>query len=355
MSTTRFALTLIIPALALATSSAHAQLIQLDYTHAGLFFADESARAAVDKAAADLNALLAPTSLGAIPSSPVFEATSGDSLYRVTWGLNYENPSDLSTVTLADPALPANTIRLYVGERDLTAPTLGQAGPGGSAINFNFTPMGGSNAAAAQLMEAESNAVMSRGGGPIITRYQETVGGEIVGGEIVGGETVTLDLGMTVGSLWFDNTLGGGQSWHLDPDTPVTAGAFDLYSVALHEIMHALGAGASFTWNSYASGDTWTLAGSSAVAAAGTTAILAVGASAGHLAQNLTGQVVGTGDLQTVVLAPALSAGERRFVTDIDLGLLQDLGYAVIPEPVSLGLVLCGVSGLLMRRRRSVA
>ena len=78
---------------------------------------------------------------------------------------------------------------------------------------------------------------MRRGGEPLINTISGTADYSGFVGEY------DLDYGISVGNLWFDtdtNNDGNRDSsaelsnfWHFDPNTPVTAGKTDLYSVAL--------------------------------------------------------------------------------------------------------------------------
>ena len=65
------------------------------------------------------------------------------------------------------------------------------------------------------------------------------------------------------------------------------------------------------------------------------------------------------GILQEVVIAPTLAPGSRRFLTEIDVAVLRDIGFSTItatavPEPTSLLLVAVGGIAIAIRRRRRV-
>jgi hypothetical protein len=52
---------------------------------------------------------------------------------------------------------------------------------------------------------------------------------------------------------------------------------------------------------------------------------------------------------------PTLTTGTRKFLTVLDLAMLEDLGYTVaaVPEPASYGLMMgLGALGCLVARRR---
>lgn len=88
-------------------------------------------------------------------------------------------------------------------------------------------------------MSAASNAVMTRGGGPVI--------GNLSGNLTLGATNAAYNLsyGAIGGTLWFDNDADGDLSpyWHFNHATGVVAGRNDFYSVALHEILHTMGFG----------------------------------------------------------------------------------------------------------------
>ncbi|MDA0812080.1 MAG: PEP-CTERM sorting domain-containing protein, partial [Verrucomicrobia bacterium] len=154
--------------------------------------------------------------------------------------------------------------------------------------------------------------------------------------------------------------------------TAAPTGATDFYTIALHEIGHALGLNLSFNqWTEHVAGSTFT--GSNALAAYnsdnGTSLTSLDMASGSNLhwkedayesfifsagTPNLAG-TVGSGVLQDTLMDPSadFTASIRRLeLTNVDVAALQDLGWSVVPEP-STGLMLgAGALCLGLQRRR---
>jgi len=179
------------------------------------------------------------------------------------------------------------------------------------------------------------------------------------------------DLPVWGGAITFDND--GGVNWHFDHTTAAPLLSTDFYSIALHEIGHALGL--STSWNDWQDNGAGSYTGANAVAAfnADNGAVLSslneVSAGNRHWAEdlydanifaagdpNLTG-TVGLGTLQDLLMEPEADFNgtvRRLELTNVDVGALSDLGWTVVPVPaafplfVSAGLVL----GALGARRR---
>ena len=55
---------------------------------------------------------------------------------------------------------------------------------------------------------------------------------------------------------------------------------------------------------------------------------------------------------QEAVMDPSLTVGTRKYLTELDMGFLRDIGYAtVVPEPSIAALM--AISGVLLLRRRA--
>jgi hypothetical protein len=330
--------------------------IALNYDYDTYFATHPEAKTSLERAAADLSAAI--TSPLAAINSDTFTGTVNGTSVTADWRLNVVNPTTGATVTLQSFVLPANVFTLYVGMRSLTGTTMGQAGPSSAQVglvNASGDPVDWT--AAVDKMEATSNAGMSRGDhAPII--------GAISGSANYGGSpgNFTLPFGPLAGSLWFDQDTNNDGAidddatmdayWHFDSSTPVPGNQRDLYSVALHEMVHTIGAGGSKTWQTQVSGTSWL--GANAIALNGGSGANLIGGDGSHLSLLLSPRLT-DGGLQEVLMNSTLSSGERKFLTQMDAAILRDLGYTTVPEP-SAWILLAGAAvscGVLRRRRHS--
>jgi len=200
---------------------------------------------------------------------------------------------------------------------------LGQGGPGGNA----FSAIGaiGSGSFQTAINDAIANDTHRRGGGPIISQ---------LAGAFDSGETFSIDFGLSVGNLWFDDDT----QWHFDHTTAVESGKRDFYSVALHETLHVLGIGGSNAWESLVSGSNWLGGEVTTVHGTGTGII---DNPDNHFAESLMSARISDGVLQEIVMDPDIQAGVRKGLTLFDVAALRDLGFNTIipdvPVPVLLG------------------
>lgn len=354
----------------LVGGSSHAA-ITLDYFHDtssdGFFTSNATAKAALDAAVADINVLL-DLNLGAITAAnDVVTGSSGSTTASINYNFSYTNPTDGTSVALDSIQLASNEIRLYVGMRELNNTTigmggnsvLGQGGPGGFGVSFGASSGSGFMGwdMALDAAEAAGNTIYERGDGPII--------GSASGSFPLGGDpgNYELNVGATHGHLWFDiDTNNDGltdsvseleNSWHFDHTTDVAAGKNDFYSVAVHEVLHAIGFGTSDSWDDLVSGTNWT--GTNVIAEFGTGTNV-IDASGGHIASGLMSTRLFDGAAQEAAMDPTLTVGTRKYLTALDAAFLRDIGYSTtaVPEPSSLALLTVVGIGIGVRRRRSM-
>jgi len=327
--------------------------IELDYgydTGSDNFFgSNATAKAAVEQAAADISALLT-TELAPVSSS--YSGTNGATTATFNWSYLFKNPSTGADVTLSTPSLSANTVQIFVGMRELLGFDRGSGVPAGAQYQLSGGGYGSEWTGALAIAEAKSHNGIGRGGGPVILNFSDVAAFD--------GTTASynVDLGVGVGSIWFDidsDDSGTSNSnselndyWHYDHTTAVDVGKYDLYSVAIHEILHALGIGVSNTWDDQVSGLTnWT--GSEVISVHGSGAGL-IHSTTGHINYGVMSTKLSDGTIQQAAMTPSLGKGERREMTELDAAFFIDIGYTTVPEPSSL-LLLSSFSVMLLLRR----
>jgi len=126
----------------LSAVSVSALTIELDYTHdaaaTNFFGTYTTAKGALEKAASDISDVL-NSSLGAITSTQSEGVTGTVNSTNVTfdWKFSYTNPSTGGAEELTTFTSAADTIKIFVGARNLAGTTLGQGGPGGAGFTLS--------------------------------------------------------------------------------------------------------------------------------------------------------------------------------------------------------------------------
>lgn len=159
-------------------------------------------------------------------------------------------------------------------------------------------------------------------------------------------------------------TFNTTTNWHADHTTAVSAGETDLYSVAVHELAHALGlhttaaefaakmSGGVFTGaNALAAWNADTGGSATAIPLAGGTPF-----DPHWQDEAVSSYIFGTSTLQEAAMDPTITTGTRKHFTNVDVQTLADIGWAItIPEPASLAMMVAGAVLVLGRRKGTSA
>lgn len=307
-----------------AAGDARAINIVIDYTYDSYgFFSPSStngqqARATVEAAASLLSDLLEDTFV-AIETPPDYISTVGTAqpvTYSWNWQMQFTSPGSSSFITLSNPTVAEDEYRIYVGAKELGSDgggnILGRGGPGGFSSSS-----GGSYYTAAQLAEIQaigvefSDALNNRGQGP-------------------------GDFGRWGGTLTFDTTT----NWNYDHTVLPASGQSDLYSVALHEIVHAAGFGtysqnSVSEWQANLTPDQRSFNGPNATALYG--GVVPLNPDADHFQEGLQSTVFGGTAMQETLMDPTITNSTRKVLTSLDAAAMRDLGWEITETIVEIG------------------
>jgi autotransporter-associated beta strand protein len=248
-----------------------------DYDTTGFFGVKTQARATLEAAGRFYSGLLGDH----------LEALSSPNLQN-TWSAVLINPSTGDQVSVQDLFVPADTLVVFVGARNLGG-ILGWSGSGGWS---------------AKGTEDWITTVRTRGQGTTTNP----------------GAT---DFGPWGGQLSLNNAV----TWNANYLALPTAGQNDLYSVILHELGHVLGLGACDSWKNRVSGTQFT--GPAAAAEHGGPVPLAGASDTSHWQQGTMSHAFTSGASQEVALDPSIMVGTRKLLTDLDVLGLRDVGWQV--------------------------
>ena len=285
--------------------------LELDYTYDTYSFfgagnpdgaaAGAQAKASLEAAASYFSEILTDT-FSSIETPAPFASNSFGGIATWTWNLNFTHPGTGATVSLTDPPVAADEYRIYAGARNLSGNTLGIGGPGG----FGWST-GGNGGFFTQSEINQINQITSDFIDDVENR-EETSGFARWGGVIT-----------------FDRD--SSTNWHYDHQSQPAFGENDLFSVAIHELAHALGFGASDDWNNWISGAYYN--GPQAVAEYGGQIPLDCSESCGHWAENTQSVVFGTTTPQEAAMDPDVTRGSRKLFTALDAAAFEDIGWTV--------------------------
>lgn len=195
---------------------------------------------------------------------------------------------------LSNFSVPADTVVIYVGGRDLSGSQVGAAGPG--------DPSGG----------------FPRGQGVIVG-------------------SAAQDFGMWGGVITFDTktSTGASRNWHFGADSLPGSGEVDFISVAMHELAHVFGFGTSASLENKVSGGL--LQGPAATAVYGSSVPMVFNPSSGrheHWSVDVTSPPYA--DEPDLALGASLRLGRRVLLTPLDYAGLADVGWEVPTQLLGL-------------------
>jgi hypothetical protein len=273
------------------------------------------ARATLDSAASYFSSILNDT-FSAIPlPPPQFRSSTFNGV--VTWFFEeqFQHPSKDPSLPGADiairnPTVPTDTYVIYAGARSLPDNTAGVGSVGGyfccaeSSGGFTQGEINQINTTTANF----ENAALRRGEPSGFARW---------------GGTISFDS-------------DASPAWHFNHTTSPSGNVRDFYSVAVHELAHALGFGSQSTmgtteWQALISGSSFV--GANAMSQNGGNPVPLSGDRA-HWAFNTQSVIYGGTTAQEAAMDPDLLNGTRKRFTALDAAAMRDIGWEVIAPPV---------------------
>jgi len=246
--------------------------IQFDYSRDTSHFFDDPARRTLLELAGQTIGNQLHDSLWAISPSG-----------RNTWTASFSDPASTNLRVVKNLKIPADTLVVFVGARDIGPLAFG--GPGGYS----------STGSTAWL-----DLVSARGQVGALTK-------------------TATDFGPWGGAITFDS----GANWHFGETTEgLTNGKNDFLSVATHELGHIFGIGTAASWDRYVSGTSFTGPNSVAEYDAGSGSV-PVTADASHFAEGVSDEN------HEVEMDPTLKVGQRKQFSSLDFAALKDIGWEV--------------------------
>ncbi len=269
--------------------------------------AGAQAKAALEAAASFYSTILTD-SFSPIQTPATFHSSQSNGQNTWQWTENFVHPATGVSVVVTNDSIAADQYKIYAGARGLGGNTAGIGGPGG--FNWSSTPTG-------TFSQAEINQISS-----ITATFQNQVEKRGQGsGFARWGGAITFDRDGS--TSWYYNHLGS-------PSGSLT----DFYSVAIHELGHALGLGASTQWSALVTGSYFY--GVNAENQYNGNAI-PLAPDLGHWAEGTMSVIYGSSIPQEAAMDPTVLNGTRKRLTALDAGALQDIGWSLGPPPTPPG------------------
>jgi hypothetical protein len=257
--------------------SAHAGLvIELDYSYdSSNFFSSPQRRQILETAADSVNRWT--DNLAAIESSP------GN-----TWtGIVIRPDTGIGTFISGETlVVPQNTIKIYVGARNI-------------GVN--------------RLAAAERNAAIPTGttAWQDLVRYRGQTGAALQQDYSLWGGSITFNPIFN----WYDQTSATG----------IPANTYDLYSIAVHELLHVLGFGIAESFNTKIDAQNQFTGAHAATVGSPNNPELQLAPDWDHWSNETFSTIAGTP--QVSVMNATFLPGQRYRMTDLDTAVLADIGW----------------------------
>jgi hypothetical protein len=231
-----------------------------------------------------------------------------------SWSVKITHPSLAGpALTLNNPSVAADTLRIFVGGSNSAPGVLGFANTG-----FSLTANGSETFVESVTTRGQANA---------------------------SGANAT-DYGTWGGMIWFN----AANEWYFGSDAVgLTTGHPDFLTTATHEIGHILGFGEADSWLAQIDGNGF-FTGAHSVAAFG--GPIPVDPFDSHWAEGTMSTYNGLP--QETLMDPSTPRGERQLPTALDYAGFADVGWQVsaVPEPQSAVLFAAGALLVLTAARR---
>ncbi|MEM8944279.1 MAG: hypothetical protein AAGD11_03775 [Planctomycetota bacterium] len=320
------------------TNTVHAIDIEVEFVSNSFFAQNNQAVAAINAAAEHVGSAI--TSTLASIDQVSFVDTVGNTTATLDWSYTFidrftNQPIGNFPNPVPNPNLASDTVRIFVDAQPLDGSTVGSGVPSGAGADIGASILGPGplNAAAIQSVAGLADSEMSRGDGGAL------IGVLFDAGETLGGVDIdAIRFRTAFGGITLDNDTNDNDQidtaqqledfWHLDHTTAVDPNKVDLFSIAVSEIVTALGFGTSDAFEARAQGLDWS--GGEVIDLLGSGQNVLDPQSPGSVLSGTISTRISDGAAQEVALDPDIDAGVRQELTALDLAFLRDIGFETI-------------------------